>query len=54
MERIPDKRSNTMNYKTLYTIQHPERMNILFTTIPDEAETYSRNGYTVYARRVTA
>lgn len=43
-----------MIFKTLYTIQHPHRMNILFTTIPDEAETYSRNGYIVYARRVVA
>ena len=43
-----------MKFKTLYTIQHPNRMNILFTTIPEEAETYSHNGYTVYARRVTA
>lgn len=41
-----------MLYKTMYTIQHPHRMNILLTTLPDEAETYSRNGYTVYARRV--
>ena len=43
-----------MIFKTLYTIQHPSRMSILFTTIPDEAETYSRNGYIVYARGVVA
>jgi len=39
-------------FKTLYTIRHPRRMSILFTTIPDEAETYSRNGYIIYARRI--
>jgi len=48
------RRKETMQFKTLYTIQHPQRMNILLTTIADEAETYSHNGYIVYARRVTS
>lgn len=42
------RRGKTMQFKTLYTIQHPNRMNILFTTLADEAQTYSHNGYIIY------